>query len=96
MDWFITKGSPVTEDRAFVRKYQKVSKVTHGPVQTVAQDILMSEDLDNQGAPLYKSDVDVKYLARLTADLSCIPVADLIQKMGKDGEMYCKFLSLSP
>lgn len=88
MSWFITKGSPVTEDRAFIRKYHKVWKVSDGPRQTVAQDILMYADPDDKGAPIYKDGADVKHLARLTADLSCIPVGELTQKMGKDGQMY--------
>lgn len=88
MSWFITKGSPVTEDRAFVRKYHKVWKVSEGPRQIVAQDILMFADPQDKGAPIYKDDGDVKHLARLTADLSCIPVSELVQKLGKDGKMY--------
>lgn len=94
MSWFITKGSPVTEDRAFIRKYHKVWKVSDGTRQAVAQDILMFADPDEKGAPIYKDGADVKHLARLTADLSCIPVAELMQKMGKDGNWYCMFLSL--
>lgn len=88
MSWFITKGSPVTEDRAFVRKYHKVWKVSEGPRQIVAQDILMFADPEDKGAPIYKDDGNVKHLARLTADLSCIPVSELVQKLGKDGKMY--------
>ena len=88
MSWFITKGSPVTEDRAFVRKYHKVWKVSEGPRQIVAQDILMFADPEDNGAPIYKDGGDVKNLARLTADLSCIPVSELGQKIGKDGKMY--------
>lgn len=88
MSWFITKGSPVTEDRAFVRKYHKVWKVSEGPRQTVAQEILMFADPDDKGAPIYKDGGEVKHLARLTADLSCIPVSELVQKLGKDGKKY--------
>ena len=88
MSWFITKGSPVTEDRAFVRKYHKVWKVSEGPRQIVSQDILMFADPDDKGPPIYKDGGDVKHLARLTADLSCIPVSELVQKLGKDGKMY--------
>lgn len=44
MSWFITKGSPVTEDKSFVKHYHKVWKVSEGPRQSVAQDILMYED----------------------------------------------------
>lgn len=94
MSWFITKGSPVTEDRAFIRKYHKVWKVSDGPRQSVAQDILMFADAGDQGAPVYKDGGDVKHLARLTADLSCIPVSELMQKLGKDGKMYCMSLQL--
>ena len=89
MSWFITKGSPVTEDRAFIRKYHKVWKVSDGPRQTVAQDILMFADLEDKGAPIYKDGGDVRHLARLTADLSCIPISELTQRLGKDGKMYC-------
>ena len=92
MSWFITKGTPVTEDRAFIRKYHKVWKVSEGPRQIVSQDILMSADPNHQGAPVYKDGTDgagdVKHLARLTADLSCIPTSELVQKLGKDGKMY--------
>ena len=88
MSWFIIKGSPVTEDRAFIRKYHKVWKVSEGPRQLVAQDILMFADPEGKGAPIYKDGGEVKHLARLTADLSCIPVSELLQKLGKDGKMY--------
>ena len=88
MSWFITKGSPVTEDRAFSRKYHKVWKVSDGPRQTVSQDILMYEDPDDEGAPIYKDGTNVKHLARLNADLSCIPTGELTQKVGKDGKVY--------
>ncbi len=88
MSWFITKGSPVTEDRGFVRKYHKVWKVSEGPRQIVSQDLLMFADPEDKGAPIYKDGGDVRQLARLTADLSCIPVGELVQKLGKDGKMY--------
>ena len=90
MSWFITKGSPVTEDHAFTRKYHKVWKVSEGPRQIVSQDILMFADPDDKGAPVYKhgGGGDVKHLARLTADLSCIPVSELVQRVGKDGKLY--------
>ncbi len=80
----------MTEDRAFIRKYHKVWRVPEGPRQSVAQDILMFADPEDNGAPIYKDGGDVKHLARLTADLSCIPVSELMQKLGKDGKMYCK------
>ena len=88
MSWFITKGSPVTEDTSYVRKYHKVWMVSEGPRQTVAQDILMFADIQDKGAPIYKDGGDVRHLARLKADLSCIPVGELMQKVGKDGKMY--------
>lgn len=88
MSWFITKGSPVREDRAFVRKYHKVWKVSDGPRQIVSQDILVFADPEDKGAPIYKDGGEVKHLARLTADLSCIPAGELGQKMGKDGRNY--------
>ncbi|KAG8532935.1 uncharacterized protein KY384_002813 [Bacidia gigantensis] len=87
MSWFITKGSEVTEDQSFTRKYHKVWKVSEGPRQTVAQDIMMFEDLEGKGAPVYKDGADVRQLARLRADLSCIPVGELMQRAGKDGKV---------
>ncbi|KAL9130078.1 MAG: hypothetical protein Q9217_001637 [Psora testacea] len=88
MSWFITKGSPVTEDTSYTRKYHKVWKVDDGPRQTVAQDILMYADIEDNGAPIYKDGGDVRHLARLRADLSCIPVGELMQRKGRDGKMY--------
>lgn len=88
MSWFITKGSPVTEDKSFVKHYHKVWKVSEGPRQSVAQDILMFTDPRHTGAPVYKDGADVKHLARLTADLSCIPVGELSRKIGRDGLEY--------
>ena len=88
MSWFITKGSPVTEDTPYIRKYHKVWKVSDGPRQTVAQDILVFADVDDKGAPIYKDGGDVRNLARLKADLSCIPTGELMQRCGKDGKMY--------
>lgn len=88
MSWFITKGSTVTEDKSFVKHYHKVWRVSEGPRQSVAQDILMCPDPENVGAPIYKDGADVKHLARLTADLSCIPTGDLSRKFGKDGKEY--------
>ena len=88
MSWFITKGSPVTEDRAFVRKYYKVWRVSEGTRQFVSQDILMFADPEDKGAPIVKDGGDVKHLVKLVADLSCIPVSELMQKLGKDGKMY--------
>ncbi len=80
----------MTEDRAFTRKYHKVWKVSDGPRQTVAQDILMFADPDDKGAPIYKDGGGAKHLARLTADLSCILPSELMQKVGKDGKLYCE------
>ncbi|KAL8851909.1 MAG: hypothetical protein Q9221_003236 [Calogaya cf. arnoldii] len=88
MDWFIKKGDPVTEEKSFKRQYHKVWPVSEGHNKAVSQDLLMSEDRDNTGAPTYKDSGDVRYLARLTADLSCIPANDLAQKTGKDGRQY--------
>ena len=88
MSWFITKHSPVTEDRAYVRKYHKVWKVSEGARQTVAQDILVFADPDDKGPPVYKDGGEVRHLARLKADLSCIPVGELMQKAGMDGKRY--------
>lgn len=87
MSWFITKGSPVTEEQSFSKHYHKVWRVSEGPRQSVVQDILMFADENNVGAPVYK-DGTVKHLARLTADLSCIPAGDLSRKFGKDGKEY--------
>ncbi|KAL9052621.1 MAG: hypothetical protein Q9206_004239 [Seirophora lacunosa] len=88
MDWFIRKGDPVNEDKSFKRQYHKVWPVAEGHNKAVSQDLLVSQDPDNTGAPVYKDSGDVKYLARLTADLSCIPANDLAQKTGKDGRQY--------
>lgn len=88
MSWFITKGSPVTEEKSFSKHYHKVWRISEGPRQSVAQDILMYTDPNDTGAPIYKDGADVKHLARLTADLSCIPVGELSRKMGKDGKEY--------
>ncbi|KAL8819859.1 MAG: hypothetical protein Q9191_007642 [Dirinaria sp. TL-2023a] len=88
MSWFITKHSPVTEDKSFVKHYHKVWLVSEGTRQSVAQDILMYEDPLDTGAPIYKDGTNVKHLARLTADLSCIPSGELTKKMGKDGRWY--------
>ena len=90
MEWFITKGNPVTEDCAFIRKYYKFWKVAEGLPHKVTQDILVCSDPDDKGAPMYKNGGGVKHLVRLTADLSCIPVSRLPQKLGKDGKMYCE------
>lgn len=87
MSWFITKGSTVAEEQSFTKNYHKVWRVTEGPRQSVTQDILMFSDPANVGAPVYKDSV-VKHLARLTADLSCIPAGDLTRKFGKDGKEY--------
>ncbi|KAI4158523.1 MAG: hypothetical protein LQ342_007364 [Letrouitia transgressa] len=88
MDWFIRKGDPVTEDKAFKRQYHKVWRVSEGHNKSVSQDLYMAEDPDNKGAPEYKDNGDVRNLCRLTADLSCIPANDLAQKTGKDGRPY--------
>lgn len=88
MSWFITKGSPVTEDKSFTKHYHKVWLVSEGPKQLVAQDIMMCADPYDVGAPIYKDGGEVKHLARLTADLSCIPASDLTRKFGKDGKEY--------
>lgn len=88
MSWFITKGSPVTEEKSFLKHYHKVWRVSEGPRQSVAQDILVYNDPNDTGAPVYKDGADVKHLARLTADLSCIPVGELSRKTGKDGKDY--------
>lgn len=87
MSWFIHKGSPVTEDRSFTEPYHTVWRVSEGPRQSVTIDILMCSDPANKGAPIYK-DGEVKHLARLTADFSCIPVGDIDRKIGKDGKEY--------
>ena len=62
--------------------------MSEGTRQSVAQDILMYEDPLDTGAPIYKDGTNVKHLARLTADLSCIPSGELTKKMGKDGRWY--------
>ena len=94
MSWFITKGSPVNEDLPYSRKFQKVWKVSSGPPSTVTVDLQCYEDMDDKGAPTYKDGASgkegegVKHLARLSGDLSCIPVSDLVQGLGRDGKMY--------
>ena len=88
MSWFITKGSPVTEEKSFIKHYHKVWRVSEGARQSVTQDILVFADPNNIGAPTYKEGSDVRQLARLTADLSCIPIGELNRKMGKDGKEY--------
>ena len=88
MSWFITKGSPVTEDRSFTKHYHKVWRVSEGPRQHVQQDIFMFADPHNTGAPIYKDAADVRHLTRLTANLTCIPTEDLGRKTGKDGHEY--------
>ncbi|KAL8645496.1 MAG: hypothetical protein Q9226_007276, partial [Calogaya cf. arnoldii] len=75
-------------EKSFKRQYHKVWPVSEGHNKAVSQDLLMSEDRDDTGAPTYKDSSDVRYLARLTADLSCIPANDLAQKTGKDGRQY--------
>ena len=68
--------------------------MAEGPRQSVAQDILMYEDPHDTGAPVYKDGGvgrdggGVKHLARLTADLSCIPTGELERRRGKDGRDY--------
>lgn len=88
MSWFITKGSPVTEDRSFTKHYHKVWRVSEGPRQCVQQDIFMFADPLDTGAPIYKDVTDVRHLTRLTANLMCIPTEELGRKMGKDGHEY--------
>ena len=88
----------MTEERAFVKHYHKVWRVCEGPRQSVAQDILVFEDVRDEGAPTYKDEPGkgrgfngeggVKHLARLTADLSCIPTGELERRRGKDGREY--------
>ena len=50
----------------------------------------MYEDPNDIGAPIYKDGANggVKHLARLTADLSCIPTGELERRRGKDGRDY--------
>ena len=94
MSWFITKGSPVTEDMPYTRKFQKVWKVSSGPPSIVTVDLQCYEDPDDHGAPVYKDGASgkegegVKHLVRLSGDLSCIPASELVQNMGRDGKMY--------
>ena len=95
MCWFITKHSPVAEDHAVIYKYRTVWKVLEGAGRPLAQKIYVFEDPDNKGAPIYKDVGNVKVLATLNADLSCIPFWQLTQEMGKDGETYCKWFLLS-
>ena len=94
MSWFITKGSGVTEDVPYSRKFQKVWKVAGGPPSIVTVDLQCYEDSEDRGAPIYKDGASgkegegVKHLVRLSADLSCIPPSELVQNMGRDGKMY--------
>ena len=94
MSWFITQGSPVTEDFPYSRRFQKVWKISLGPPTNVNVDLQCYEDLDDKGAPTYKDGASgkdgegVKHLARLSGDLSCIPVSELVQSLGRDGKMY--------
>ena len=54
MSWFIRKYDPVTEDRTFVRRYNKVWRVSSGPQMTIPQDLHYHEDRVSNGAPIYK------------------------------------------
>lgn len=94
MSWFIKKGSPVNEDLPYSRKFQKVWRVALGRPTLVTVDLQYYEDLDDKGTPTYKDGASgkdgegVKHLARLSGDLSCIPVSELVQSLGHDGKMY--------
>jgi hypothetical protein len=87
MSWYINKGNPVTEDKAFIQHFTLVRKVSQGPSRTKNVSLLMCSDPDDVGAPIYR-DNQVKELAQLTADLSCIPAGDITRKFGKDGIEY--------
>jgi hypothetical protein len=87
MSWFITKGNPVTEDKAFIQRFRWIWKVSEGPYRTNVVNLFMCSDPENVGAPICRDD-QVKELARLTADLSCIPAGDIAREFGKDGIEY--------
>ena len=91
MDWFITKGSPVTEGQPFIKYYNQVRLVSDGPFHFLVEDILTFTDFHNIGAPMYRHG-GVKKLARLKADLSSIPASELDRKIGKDGKEYFKII----
>ena len=94
MSWFITKGSAVNEELPYSRQFQKVWKVSSGPPTNVVVNLQCYEDPDDKGAPTYKDGASgkqgegVEHLARLSGDLSCIPVSELMQSVGWDGKMY--------
>ena len=46
MQWFITKGAPVTEEESFRKTYYSVQLVANGPPSSVALEVWMSEETD--------------------------------------------------
>ncbi|KAL1307037.1 hypothetical protein AAFC00_005660 [Neodothiora populina] len=91
MRWFLNKGATLKEsDFTNVRRFPfYIDQRQYLLTPEIPITIYACEDINNKGPPLYR-DSTVFELAKLKADLSNIPKADLNLEQGKDGTMYYK------
>ncbi|KAI1636075.1 hypothetical protein F4809DRAFT_663283 [Biscogniauxia mediterranea] len=85
MQWHIKRGEHVPEDKPFTQHYSIARPVLAGPPKSTS--LVVYADDKSPEAPIALTD-NVKILCNLTADLSKIPVEQLDQREGNNGNMW--------
>ncbi|KAF4500174.1 hsp70 [Fusarium agapanthi] len=85
MEWFITRGSTVSENEPYIAAFVWTNPVSKGRIRTVRMTIY--SDPLSRDAPLSRND-SVKVLSIVEADVSHIPENQLRRRKGCDGQWY--------
>ncbi|KAF5663420.1 heat shock 70 kDa 12A [Fusarium heterosporum] len=85
MEWFITRGSAVSENEPYFTSFVWTGPVSQGRIRKVKMTIY--NDQLPRDAPVAR-DEDVKVLANVEADVSHIPEHQLGRRQGSDNEWY--------
>ena len=87
MDWFIERGSRVSENQPFRRAYSQHWEVAKGRSGLDGYYLSILADETEREAPLTKDD-DVRKLCKLDAGFGKIPTRELPTRTGADGKLY--------
>ncbi|KPI43092.1 uncharacterized protein AB675_2163 [Cyphellophora attinorum] len=87
MRWFVRKGDDIDQDEPLISHYVTKRRVVDGP-PIVHSTRLYSFNSITDASPPDFPETSMKQLVSLVADLSTIPVSEIPQKLGSDGNMW--------
>ncbi|KAG8669583.1 hypothetical protein FPOAC2_08917 [Fusarium poae] len=85
MEWFITRGSEVSENEPYFTSFVWTGPVSSGRIRKIKMTIY--NDQLPRDAPVARDD-NVKILSHVEADVSHIPENQLSRRQGSDGQWY--------